>query len=110
MSGTIPEGFLNRLSDQIEIQAGQYTISEYGQEVIRWQTWRHVWAYLRTVSTQVPPRLSWRPSAYRVVVRGDAQFPHFFRVMWKNTVFVPTSYLRKHPKNRWIEFSMIETK
>jgi hypothetical protein len=99
-----------RLSDQIEIQAGQYTVSEYGQETVRWQTWRHVWAYLRTASAKIPPRLSWKPAAYRVVVRGDAQFPHFFRVVWKNTIFVPASYLQIHSRNRWIEFSMIETK
>ncbi|MDR0406974.1 MAG: hypothetical protein LBH38_02735 [Holosporales bacterium] len=110
MHNIVQKGFLNRLSDQIEIQSGIYTISEYGQETMTWQTWRHVWAYLQAISAETHPGVSWKQTAYRVVIRGNAGFPRLFRVMWKNGLFIPTSSLLIHPKKQWIEFSMVEIK
>lgn len=99
-----------RLSAQIEIQSGVHTVSECGQESFEWRPWRRVWACLKSAETPVSAGLSWKPTAYRVVVRGDPEFPRFFRVVWKNTLFTPTSSLKISPRASWIHFSIVETR
>ncbi|MDR2412312.1 MAG: hypothetical protein LBD66_01750 [Holosporales bacterium] len=101
---------IRHLSDRIDIQSGAYRVSKEGQEQLAWSLWRSVWAYLQSVENPVPPELSWKPTAYRVVLRGDSGFPRLFRVIWHNTIFVPTTNLKLSPKHPWISFSMLETR